>query len=99
MIQTRLHLTPEAEAQAAEVQEAAREEDPWEQIIRDWLDSEEYGGGQRDAVTMREVLWQALDIPIPQQTVPAQRRAASILRMMGWSKERGSRGNKVWKRG
>ena len=93
------HLTPEAEAQAAEVQEAAREEDPWEQIIRDWLDSEEYGGGQRDAVTMREVLWQALDIPIPQQTVPAQRRAASILRMMGWSKERGSRGNKVWKRG
>lgn len=93
------HLTAEAEAHAAEVQEAAREEDPWEQIIRDWLDAEEYEGGRCDAVTMRDVLWQALQIPIAQQAVTDQRRAASILRRMGWSKGRGSRGNKVWKRG
>jgi len=92
------HLSPEVEAMAAEVQEAAREEDPWESVIREWLAGDDFDGGRPEAVAMRDVLWKALEIPISQQTPPVQRRAASILRMMGWERSKCPRGRSVWKR-
>ncbi|BBU54070.1 hypothetical protein KU6B_03350 [Mameliella alba] len=93
------HLTAEAEAQAAEVQEAAREEDPWEQIISDWLDSDEFGGGRRDVVRIQDLLSKALCMEPERQDMKAQRRVGAILTIMGWIKGQDKRGNKVWKRG
>ena len=93
------HLTAEAEAQAAEAQEAARQVHPWEDIIREHLESEEYGGGQCDVVRIQELLSKVLDIPKAQQAPASVQRVASILRKMGWSDKKDSRGNKVWVRG
>mgnify|MGYP001627807989 FL=1 len=92
------HLDAAAEAQAAEVQEAAREEDPWEQIIGKHLDAQDFDGGKQNEIRMSDLLSGPLDIPRERQTTPLARRAGTILRLMGWVRSKDRRGNSIWKR-
>lgn len=93
------HLSPEVECLAAEAQEEAREVDPWEDVIRDWVNSEEFDGQRCESVAMQDLLWKALEIPTDRQSTPVSRRAGSILRMMGFVRSRKAQGHRIWVRG
>lgn len=93
------HLPPELERQAAIEQEAAREEHPWEQPIREFLDGpteNPIDPKTRDRVTVAEVL-RHLGVPTERQTSANARQVAGILRMFGWSRGH-TRTGKAWVR-
>ncbi len=89
-------------AHAAPIQEAARERDPWEAVVRDWLDklvTDDFGTmtNRRMVATIAEVLLEVLGIEVRFQTVALQRRAAGAIRAAGWHKVK-SNGRMVWRR-
>lgn len=91
------HLSPDLERLASEVQEASREEDPWEAPIQAYLDAQEFDGARCDAVRITDLLWKALEVPRGQHTSPQSRRVGGILRLLGWIKVH-TKGGKVWHR-
>lgn len=91
------HLTPEMERQAGIEQEAAREDHPWEGQIRAFLEGDDtLDRLPRDRVTVSEVL-AMLGIPLERQPGKNSREAASILKMLGWSRKHTETG-KAWVR-
>jgi predicted P-loop ATPase len=100
------HLPREFEAvHAKPVQDTARVSDTWAEIVTAWLDKpiQDFDDGDEDArplrgeVTIRDVLADALGIPPAQQNTPVQRRAAAIMRQIGWTKSHTRAGN-TWRR-
>ena len=87
------HLSPEMARLAAAMQEEAREVHPWEEPIRQYLDSptvegdgfDGVEGPPRNRVTVIELL---LHLGIPPERHPGKpsRDVAAILRMMGWTR-------------
>lgn len=92
------HLSPEHERMAAEVQEESREEDPWESLIRDYLDKGLFDDRPRDQVRTSDIL-EALHVARGQQTSAMGRKVGAIMRKLNWSNVKDSRGNRVWRRG
>lgn len=91
------HLSPEMERLAAVEQEAAREEDPWEGPIREYLDGptkDPFEPKARDSVTVKDVL-RHLGVPSERQTGANAKRVAGIMRMLGWHYVK-SDGQRVW---
>ncbi|MDP3263920.1 MAG: VapE family protein [Tabrizicola sp.] len=89
------HLTPEMERQATIEQESAREEHPWEAQIKGFLDGDDtLERLPRDRVTVSEVLTQ-LGIPLERQPGKSSRDAASILKLLGWTRKHTEIG-KAW---
>lgn len=86
---------------AKPMQDAARVADTWGEIVTAWLDKpvQDFGDGGdlRREVTIPDVLGGALGIPPAQQTMAAQKRAAAIMRGIGWVKVK-SHGRMVWRR-
>ncbi|MFW2545511.1 VapE domain-containing protein [Primorskyibacter sp. 2E107] len=87
---------------AKPVQEAARESDSWAEDLAAWLDCPPHDlneeGTVRTEVTISEVLGEALGLTSAQQHQGHQKRAAAIMRDLGWVKIRTRRGM-VWRRG
>lgn len=87
---------------AKPVQEAARESDSWAEDVAAWLDRPPHDldeeGTVRTEVTISEVLGEALGLTSAQQHQGHQKRAAAIMRDLGWVKIRTRRGM-VWRRG
>lgn len=83
-------VTPEAETLAE--QEARREDDPWCTALTDWM-SEIY----KEEASISEVLWGALRMQIPDQSVPNMKRMGGVLRRFGWTNKHTSKGN-IWVR-
>ena len=85
---------------ARPVQEAARESDSWADDVAAWLDkpADEFddAGSVKTHVTVSDVLSGALGITSGQHTMALQKRAANVLRGMGWKKTRTMRGI-VWR--
>lgn len=93
------HLSPEMERLAAAEQESAREEDPWEGPIREYLDGQTedpFEPKVRDRVMVKDVL-RHLGVLNERQTSAHTRRVAGVLRMLGWEKVKGHR-ERVWVR-
>lgn len=88
-------------AHARPAQEAARLSDSWTDTIATWLDSPEtdFDGTatERDSVTISDVLSGALAMSSGQHTMAVQKRAANVMRGLGWIRVHSKRG-KVWKR-
>jgi energy-coupling factor transporter ATP-binding protein EcfA2 len=80
------HDVPDAEV----AQDAASTIDPWVESIALTV-------SQREEVLMRDVLL-GLELPASKHTINASRRAAAVLRMLGWERAHTGRG-KVWRRG
>lgn len=89
------HLPYEIELLAAAEQEAAREADPWEEVIQEYLEHDEFDGGGRVQVTLGEVL-RHLGIPVERQRGHEGKRASQILRRFGWTKHHTKKG-KEWR--
>lgn len=68
---------------AAEAQEARLPEDPWHDPITAWL-----AGRGTGSVRMADVLHLALGLPRERQDRPAQKRAGTVLRAMGWTRHK-----------
>lgn len=88
---------------AKPVQEAARESDSWADDVAKWLDLPTGDLGDEEdtvtnEVTISEVLDGALNIRSGQQTMAHQKRAAVVMRDLGWVKVR-TRTGMVWRRG
>lgn len=94
------HLPPDLERQATIEQEAAREENPWEQPIRRILDGLTDGDGfdrkPKDSVTVSELLT-LLGVPVEKQNGANAKLVANILRMFGWVKRRKNVGIQWWR--
>lgn len=83
------YLTREETPLAVERQEAARELDPWTEILAQWT---EYPEGERkkrglyleEPLAASDVLVKILGVPSAQQTPGALRRTATALRASGW---------------
>jgi predicted P-loop ATPase len=74
--------TPELEALATAEQAKRFKRDIWYEPVADWI-------GERLDVGMKEVLHHALGLATTeQQTVPAQKRVAAILTLLGFTKTR-----------
>lgn len=87
---------------AKPVQEAARESDSWAEDVAAWLDCPLHDldeeGTVRTEVTISEVLGEALGLNSAQQHQGHQKRAAAIMRDLGWVKRK-TRSKNVWCRG
>ncbi|APZ54096.1 VapE domain-containing protein [Salipiger abyssi] len=87
---------------AKPVQEAARESDSWAEDVAAWLDLPQYDqdeeGTVRTEVTISEVLSGPLELTSAQQHQGHQKRAAAIMRDLGWVKRK-TRSKNVWCRG
>jgi hypothetical protein len=70
---------------AAEHQEARREIDPWEHIIRETLLAMEPGTGGRRRITT-EAIWTAIAIPIERRDRYAQLRISEIMHRLGFKR-------------
>lgn len=68
---------------AAEAQESRLPEDPWRDPITAWL-----AGRGTGSVRMADVLHMALGLPRERQDLPAQKRAGTVLRAMGWARHK-----------
>lgn len=82
------------------VQEAAREIDVWVETVRAWLDvpvADFDGGKRRDEVTLSDIMADALGIAPGHQTMAVQKRAANVMREIGWDRVK-SHGRMVWRR-
>ncbi|WP_434620349.1 VapE domain-containing protein [Tabrizicola sp. M-4] len=91
------HLSPELERAAATQQEQAREEHPWEEPIRAFLDGDDTLDRQpRNQIKVAEVM-EFLGIPTAQQTSGNSRQVGAILRLLGWSRDH-KRNGKTWVR-
>ena len=73
--------TPELEALATAEQSARFVIDPWEERIREWL-------GDRNDISLSEVLEHGLEFAPEHQTQSAQKRVVGILTRMGFAKHR-----------
>lgn len=83
---------------AAPMQAAAYVSDSWVDDVAPWLDKPQ--GDQSEVkmeVTISEVLSDALGVPTERQTQAVQKRAASVLRQLGWTKKKTKTSNK-WRR-
>lgn len=91
------HLPPQLEHMAREEQEAVREEDPWESVIFDHLDSA--GPFDDEPVTRVSAhdLLRRIGVPTERQTQAHLQRVARILKHRGWTRQH-SRLGKVWVR-
>lgn len=93
------HLSPEMEKLAAVEQEAAREEDPWEGPIREYLDGpteDLIEPKARDRVTTASVL-RHLGVLNERQTGANAKRVAGIMRMLGWTQRRSGNSRAWWR--
>lgn len=93
------HLSPEMEQLAAVEQQAAREEDPWEGPIMEFLDGateDPIEPKARDSVMVKDVL-RHLGVPCERQRGDNAKRIARILRMLGWEGVK-REGQRVWVR-
>ena len=101
------HMDPAFEAEHARpVQETARESDSWTETIAAWLtttdgDFEDLDEGEREPeprmeVRMSEILGTALDLSSDRQTQVAQKRAAAVMRDLGWTRQR-TRTGIIWR--
>ncbi|WP_417268553.1 VapE domain-containing protein [Celeribacter baekdonensis] len=84
-------LDREFEAEHAQpVQDAARESDSWADDVAAWLakPADDFDGvaDVRTEVTISEVLGGALGLTSGQQTMATQKRAANVLKGLGWVK-------------
>ena len=73
--------TPQLEALATVEQSARFVIDPWEERIREWL-------GDRNDISLSEVLEHGLEFAPEHQTQSAQKRVVGILTRMGFAKHR-----------
>ena len=91
------HLSPELEQLAKIEQEAAREEHPWEQRIREILDGLTEGDGfdrqPKDSVTAAELLT-LLGIPTEKQNGGNAKQVAGTLKKLGWKNKHTDKGNR-----
>ena len=77
-------LSGARQAEAAELQEARYEGDPWEEKIRDSLYRGKLMG--RPRVSLGDIVLDALDLPVASQTSGTGRRVARMMRRLGWEK-------------
>ena len=96
-------LDREFEAEHAKpIQAAAYVSDSWEEDVVQWLDKpvvdelDEKPQPKTEA-TLAEVLSFALGVPTERQSMAQQKRAANVLRQIGWTKHHTGSGN-VWRR-
>lgn len=80
------HLTEDEQALSNQLNEDFRSEDVWTEYISNYL------AQINDFVTTAEILTTALEIDKNRQDVTAQRRIATIMRMLGWHPGRGKKG-------
>lgn len=92
-------LDREFEAEhAAPMQAAAYVSDSWVDDVAPWLDKPQGDHSEvKMEVTISEVLSAALGVQTERQTQAAQKRAASVLRQIGWIKVKTKTSNK-WRR-
>ena len=87
---------------AQPVQDAARESDSWAEDVAAWLakPADDFDGvaDVRKEITISEVLGGALGLTSGQQSMATQKRAANVLKGLGWIKTRTMRGI-VWRAG
>lgn len=77
------YLSKDIEALAAIEQDARRPRDSWEEPIGNWL------ALRPDAeITTTEILSKVLELPVGKHDRASQMRVASVLRDLGWSKNR-----------
>ncbi len=74
-------------------QELRRQPDEWEDIVHEWLKG-------KTEVRMKDVLKDALDIEVSRQDRNVQRRAAAVMKVLGWRREIVWEGQsvRVWRR-
>ena len=91
------HLSPDMEQLAKIEQEAAREEHPWEQRIRDILDGLTKGDGfdrqPKDSVTVGDLLT-LLGVPIEKQNGGNAKQVVGTLKRFGWKSKHTDKGNR-----
>jgi putative DNA primase/helicase len=68
--------------------EGFREMDTWEQAARDWLVRDRPELTQRDGISLLQLLGDALGVPTERQDQRAQKRAAAVMRRLGWHRKR-----------
>ncbi|KAB2952487.1 MAG: hypothetical protein F9K19_17265 [Rhizobiaceae bacterium] len=90
------HLSDEMEKQARVAQEAVREQDAWEDVVREYLDGTDFDGNRRDKIKASDCL-AFLGIPTAHQGMRESKRMAGVLRALGWQR-RHSECGKVWVR-
>lgn len=91
------HLSAAHEADAREVQEAAREEDPWEAEIAAYIERPDAFDAERprlESIRVTELLMH-LGLPIERQNIIASKRAGNLLRKLGWKRKHTRTGN-IW---
>ncbi len=72
------------------VQESRRLEDPWIEVISDYLDG-------KNEITLKRVLCEGLNIPVD-KIKAKEIRAAGILRSLGWcSEKKGTDRHRIWR--
>lgn len=91
------HLSPDMEQLAKIEQEAAREEHPWEQRIREILNGLNEGDGfdrqPKDSVTTAELLG-LLGIPTERQHSGNSKQVAGTLKRFGWKNKHTDKANR-----
>jgi predicted P-loop ATPase len=94
------HLTPQEKEQQRRVNASFEEEDVWAESIGAYLDGDrdytnprhdKWPGAPVDAVTVATLLSEAIGIPLPQQGKRETMRCASVLKSLGWARERRNR--------
>jgi len=83
-------LPKELEAIREEENQQFRAEDPWHEVIADYV-------SDKHDLRTGEILTDLLQIPLERQDRRAQMRVADILRCLGWTK-RHSRQGKIWEK-
>jgi putative DNA primase/helicase len=83
-----VHVVPDHADQV----EAFRERDTWEQAAREWLARERPELTQREGISLLQLLGDALGVPTERQDQRAQKRAAAVMRRLGWHRKRNRHG-------
>lgn len=79
-------LMPDAET--TDEQDRRREEETWEDAVKDWLDDP-----YKVSVNIREVLWGAVKIAVGDQQRREINRMTAVLHRIGWRKRHTAKGN------
>lgn len=86
-------LEREADAERERQNEEFADEDPWEQIVVDWLRPPNVR-----EVTISDLLSSAIKLDVPRQTRSEQMRVSRILKKKGWERRQiWNGGDRVWR--
>lgn len=69
---------------AKEIQASRQAEDPWADIIQDWLNGKVTGTFRKDEITVNDILRAALEIETPRMNSKESKRVQKVLRDVGW---------------